>query len=289
METLKPNAGDLVYLADGREAEYVARTNGQHIVLPIICRDDCDIASDYPEAHSVIFTKPPTDKLHAETAEALDALKSVKTELQTMRAQLHEAKSERDDVMKQLASHPVLAPLVEFIDGKLTHAASFSQYGGGIKIQTITELVTPTSDSDRRDGEIRLLALYGGWSGPSGGKNSYRDDLRWQLNSYRDGSGSNICCILGTSEANVLERMQNYLDREFPKAGVHSESTRVGWADSALKLGLRVPAALQILVDRKRADEAANLRKNAADSIARAERELLAAREKLVSLTAVTA
>lgn len=97
----------------------------------------------------------------------------------------------------------------------------------------------------------------------------------------RHGSGDSKLCILGTSDENVRERLQAYLDAEFPKRGVHGEHTLIGWATSAIKLGLRVPPELAKTVAENEVKAEEFRQKQTRDALAQAEASAKALREKL--------
>jgi hypothetical protein len=278
-------ARDTVYTADGREALYVGYVGGQHIVVPIFENDDGPQQSDYPESHNVVFADPPADKYHEESAAAKKQLEATRMDLQKAQTELRQARADRADLMAEIIKHPDLAPIAEFMAGTLTHVALIPNYGDSIKIVPIGEAVTPREASSQRSGEIRLLALYGGWTGPNGTTGWSRDDFRWRLNEYRDGSGSAQPCILGTSEANVLERLQAYLDANWAKTGVHASHTLVGWARSAMRMGLNVPETLRTTVEKEDAAYAESARKRAIEDLQRAEKTLAEARAKVEEIT----
>jgi hypothetical protein len=281
---------DTVYLADGREALYVGYIGGSHVVMPIVEHDDGPVQSDYPESHNVVFTEPPADKYHAEAAAAKKELDTARTELQKVQTELRQARADRNGLLAEISKHPDLAPIAEFMAGTLTHAALLpaSYYGSEIKVVTIGEAIEPRTEIEKRSGEVRLLSLYGGWTGIKGTSSWGREDYRWRLNEYRDGSGATQVCILGTSEANVLERLQVYLDGQWAKVGVHSENTLIGWARGAIRLGLTVPASMRTKVEAEDAKAVEHAKKQAVDSLAHAEKQLAQAREKAIELGVVS-
>jgi len=275
--------GDIVFSDYGEELEYLCQIQDGHVVRAILGTDDDEQRFGTPEIRYRVFGTAPMQRYAAEAAEAIKQLDAARTELREIGAELALLKEERGKLLKRLSSHPVLEPVVEFLDGKLTHVATFNEYGGGIAIRTVAEAVAPRDESDRRSGQVRLLALYGGFSGPEKSTAWNRDSLRWQLSSYSDGSGSNVTCILGTSEANVRERLQAYLDREFPKKGLYQDYVLLAWAESAIDLGLRVPSDLEQLVHATRGKRAAAAKKRAEDAVRNAEAALIKAQEDLAA------
>lgn len=280
------NAGDVVYSPRGQQFEYVARAMDGHIVRPVFESDYDEPHYGDPELHPQVFGEIPANKYAADVAETLEKLEAAKEQLTEVRLEIAAAEREREELRKRLLAHPNLEPLADWLDGKITHVATFSQYGGGIKIQTIAEAVLPNSHDDRRNGEVRLLALYGGYTGPETKDRYGNDNLRWQLNSYRDGSGSNLICILGTSEDNVKERLQRYLDAEFKKSDRYTE--HVSWAESAIRLGLSVPEKLATAVAERQETVRLAEVKRAQEELQRATANVAALQAKISAATAGT-
>lgn len=275
-------AGDLVYSEQGEAFSYVARAAGGHIVLPVYGHDDePEYIGDDPVRLNQVFAEPPAPKLDQATAEARQTLDELRTQINTARTELREVTRAHTEAMRTLEAHPDLRPVVEWLEGRITHVASVTRYGNAIAIQPIDEAVIPTGTDDRRNGDVRLLALYGGKTGP--GKSGYGDDFRWQLNAYRDGSGDNTPCFLGTSEEHAKERLQAWLDTRLKRT---SEYGTVGLARSAMRHGLRVPDEL---AERARAeDEAAEAlrREREVQELAKAEQHAAALRARLAGTTA---
>jgi hypothetical protein len=273
--------GDEVFSVDGRAAYYVARGHWGHIVEPIHEDDDGEPQVRDAETWREVFAKPTRERIDAEIREIEEHRESARRELRQLRDEVAQAKAERTAALKVLASHPSLTPVIEYLEGRLTHAAVFDY--SSIWIKPLADAVAPEDASDRRNGYVRLLALYGGLTAP-GKQTPYNDDLRWTLNRYHDGSGNDSkVCILGTSEENVRERLQAYLDREFPKRGVHGDHTLMRWAASARRLGLRVPDELVKKVVDQEAQAEANRQKHERDRLAQIEKEAEALRLKLGS------
>lgn len=283
--TFKP--GDTVYSAQGQQLEYVARVLDGHIVRQVFVHEDYEASWGDPELHSRVFAEVPVTKYAADVAETLAKLEAASERLHTVESEVRKLKGERETLLKSFSQHPDLQPLAEWLDGKITHVASFADYGGGIKIKTLAEAVLPTSADDRRNGEVRLLALYGGYTGPKGCSDTYRDNLRWQLSAYRDGSGSQTICILGTSEENVLQRLQAHLNVLLLQKALYGSHTLVGWAESAIGLGLTVPADLAERVAAKKKAAREHAEKQARDELQRAEAAVVAARSKIREQQAV--
>lgn len=273
-------AGDLVYSEQGEAFSYVARVAGGHVVLPVY--DDGvgepEIIGDDPVRLNQVFAEPPAPKLDQATAEARQTLDELRTQINTARTELREATKSHAEALRTIEAHPDLRPVVEWLEGRITHVASVSRYGKAIAIQPIDEAITPTSSDDRRNGEVRLLALYGG--------RRHDDDFRWQLNAYRDGSGDQTLCFLGTSEEHAKERLQAWLDKRFKRA---SEYGTVELARSALQHGLRVPDALAEKVRAEDEAAVARRREQEVQELAKAEQRAAELRAHLAGAKAEAA
>lgn len=269
-------AGDVVFDEHGHAYSYVARAGGGHVVLSLYGGADEPEYTGEPLLLNQVFAKPPTPRLDQDTAAARQTLDELRTQIGAARTELAEATRKRAEAMRLIEAHPDLRPVAEWLEGRITHVASLPKYGGGIKIQTIEEAVTPTSSDDRRNGDVRLLALYGGKTGP--GKTGYDDDFRWQLNAYRDGSGDHTVCFLGTSEDHAKERLQAWLDMRFKRT---AEYGTVELARSALHLGMRVPDSLAERVRNEDAASEARRREQEAQELAKVEQRAADLRARL--------
>lgn len=270
--------GDSVYSDDGRLFEYVASAPDGHIVRALYGHDDYpnETLGD-PEILRNVYPSPPEQKLDKEIADYRTRLQSARTELEGVENEIAAATRQRDAMLKEFAKHPMLAPVLAWMRGEITHLVTIGSYGSDITIKPVAEALMPSSADDRRNGEVRLLALYGGYTGPEKRKGSYpTDNLKWQLNAYRDGSGSNVTCLLATSEDDAKVRLQEWLDHEFAKRDECNH--HVYWARAALKLGLRVPEKLASEVSKQ--DES-----QLAHNLAQANRYLADAQKNVATYT----
>lgn len=177
--------GRAYWLRDGREVEYLARTDdGKHVVAPVNeleTYDGWDRARGPIEFASELFAKPPVEK----RSEEIVALEVKVRELEKRKAELYSEciNSERDvrARLDKLKKYQGLELLEDFIDGKITHFVLMTnEYGIDLKIET-AEVIQKGggSDSDRWDKTLKLVTLFGKSSG----------DLQWKVNRYYDGSG----------------------------------------------------------------------------------------------------
>lgn len=280
MTTFK--AGDEVYTTDGRLVEYVAQSYDGHIVRQLPEHESEDYGPTplgYPEVVHQVLKAPPSFKVDQEYATKRDELASVREQLLTASQELAAIAKNRDAQLQQLSSHPDLSIIIDWMEGRITHIATFDTYGSTpIRIMPLIDALQP-DDNEKRDGTFRLLSLYGGHHGPDGAtRSAHRDNLRWQLNRYSDGSSNNsTACVLGTSEEDVRRRVQHWLDREFKMRD--NEHALWNWAESAVALGFSVPPAWVAKVE----ERAANRRKQAQEQ---ALKDLESARARLAAAEA---
>jgi hypothetical protein len=274
MTTFK--AGDEVYTTDGRLVEYVAQSYDGHIVRQVPEHEDESYGPapmGYPEVVHQVLKTPPSFKVDQDYAAKRDELAAVREQLLAASQELAAIAKKRDAQLQQLSAHPDLSIVIDWMEGRVTHIATFDLYSPkSIKIMPLADGLTPTN-SDARDGKVRLLGLYGGYHGADGpGRYAHADDLRWQLSEYSEGSGSKTSCVLGTSEDDVRRRVQLWLDREFKR--FDNQHSLWHWAESAVALGLSVPPAWVAKIE-----ERAKIRKLQAQE--QAQKELASAKARL--------
>ncbi|UXA53398.1 hypothetical protein M0D45_00895 [Xanthomonas prunicola] len=279
-KTFRP--GDTVYNEFGQAVDYVAKVHDGHVVRSVYEHEEDARESWYGGVmiERVVFSEPPTPRFDKSTKEAQAALDQARAELQLARTELAAIQRQQQEAVRTLENHPDVRPLVAFLEGRITHLAFVSNYGSDLCIKPIAEALTPEDASDAREGMIRLLALYGGYTGPAGTKNSYRaDNLSWRLSRYSDGSGNDSkICFLGTSEADAKEQLQAYVQRQL-KSNSQSHNC-INLAASAIQIGLIVPPEWMQEVTEYEQRAKANALENARKELARAQE--LAARYSAV-------
>lgn len=282
------NHGDTVFSVHGEQLEYIAQSEDGHIVRPIYeATEDGYQPAGKPRLEHQVFKTEPVQRYAEETAKAYAALKDARYELSLLQGELRNIKADREKALQALSKHPDLSVIIDWMEGSLTHLATIENYGPGIKIKTIKEAITPCDGSDAREGQVRLLSLYGGYGGIEKSSSSYRDNLYWQLCAYSDGSGSSFTrCILGTSVEDVKGRLQVWLDGEFKRSGNYAEHILVQYADSALNLGLNVPPGLAIKVKTSREQGFQNQLSNAERELKNTEAALEQCKQKVAALKA---
>lgn len=247
----KHTRGDTVFSIDGEAFMYIAPgVYGGHIVARLYGDEgDEPTVDDDPQEIRQVFAQAPAPRLDADTRKAREMLSELEAQVAAAHRELAEVTRERANALQLVGKHPDLVPLAEWLEGRITHVVLLPIYGGRIEIKALADATEPNDKSDARNGHVRLLSLCGG--------RKYNDPLHWQLSAYSDGSdGKGQHCLLATSEANALERLQAWLDKRFNRPG---EYRTVDLADCALTLGLRVPAPIAGQVQAARAKKNADL------------------------------
>lgn len=152
------SAGDEVYDINGRAGAYVARAAGGHIVEPIYEHgDDADGGISYGEAVTwrEVFATPPTEKLHADTAAALEKLADTQRRLNAVRAELWAFERDEKARVERLKQHKGLEELDRYLNGEITHYVAFHDYYDTVEIVPVSE----TIDSHSTTSGYGLLTL----------------------------------------------------------------------------------------------------------------------------------
>lgn len=282
-------AGDEVYTADGRLVEYVAVAADGHIVRQLPEESENDYGGPapmgYPELVHQVLEKAPSFKFDQDFVARRDELARVSQQLREVKASLADAEKKRSTELSKIAAHPDLSIIIDWMEGRITHIATFDRYGDSpIRIMPLLKALQP-NEREEREGTFRLLSLYGGYHGPNGpSSGSYRDNLHWQLGMYSDGSGnSNTACVLGTSEEDVRNRMQLFLDREFKKRD--NNHFLSNWAESAVALGFSIPPAWVEKVEERAKNRRLQAQEQAQKELASAKARLAAAEAAAQSVT----
>lgn len=176
--------GRAYWLRDGREVEYLARTDdGQYVVAPVIeleTYDGREFSRGPAEFTSELFATAPVEK----RSEEIVALEVKVRELEKRKAELFSecVNSEREvrarlDKLKKFAG---LERIEDFVEGRVTHVV-IENYGDTIYDVVPLDNLQQYSDSYTRKPEgIKLISLFGSTGG----------DLQWRSNQWRDESGT---------------------------------------------------------------------------------------------------
>lgn len=250
-------AGDEVFDIHGRAGAYVARAAGGHIVEPIYEHgEDGDDGISYGEAVTwrEVFATPPTEKLHADTAAALERLADAKRQLNVAHEELRAFERDEKARMERLKQHKGLEELDRYLAGEITHYVAFHDYHGTVEVIPISE----TMDSYSTNNGHGLLTLS-----PS---RSWDKTVRWSVTyepktNNRYNSSRTLSCIpcCGEEAANAmaLQVLKEMADAMLAKERRlrHCVAEFIGCCE---KFGLEVPQELR---DGMAAESQANIQR----------------------------
>ena len=284
MSTEKLTIGDTVYTPSGSEVVLVSVEHDGYVVRPFLGTGNAEMGEDDlgdPELVRKVYARPPAERLAESAAQAQAAAEEARAAVNAARNELREVASMLAAHRKMLTAHPDLQPLVEYMEGRITHVATINYTT--IKIQSVYD-ATAAGREFRK--EFRLLSLYGGNTGPNGCEDRYSEGSRsidWRMAAYSDGSGNSFTpCILGPSEEVVRERLQEWINARLRK---REDGSSLGLAMSAVDLGLTVPAPWEEKVAEAKAKKIAAAIERARNALAEREQLLAQSRALLASLT----
>ena len=240
------NEPEIKYREDGQAFNVIEKTRSGYLVNHIYAPDDY---YDFDESDTIededgekwnidpnviylpsdqIFNRAPTaryDKQIVQLEKSVSDLQQKKTELKVEIANILE---QQGDQLAKFKQYEQLKQLEDFIDGKVTHYL--------VAYWNIPYIIAhdDTGCEYGKGREKRLLSLFGSSNG----------DLSWEINEYRDGSGSWIPVIPFTSE----EAAKVALVKEF-----RSRKTSEQLIDGAIKHGIELdPEKLKAFNDKKK-------------------------------------
>lgn len=244
--------GQTVYDIHGRGGLYVARAANGHIVEPMHAVDDDD-EPHLSEAQTwrEVFASPPTEVLHAEVAEIEKKLAARRAELDDVREQRRAIDAEERARMERLKKHVHLSRVDDYIEGRVTHFVCIGRYGNGVSVKTFDEVMR----GPERRNRLPLLVLYGDLY------NDYEREMRVsEWCALSDGHDHKVLPCTSLEEAQEKARAE--LDKRFaafvkdPKAD-YGHRYLVSDAESALALGVDIPAAIAAEVAARKVNAAA--------------------------------
>lgn len=209
-------SGDVVYLADGGSAIYIAQhpKGSGHVVgrmvmaVPDEDDDDSDfVETDVPIMVDAVFKTPPValiDKSVADRQAEFDRLTLKITEAYTtlggLTGQIANAERDRRMLLDKLKQLEALRYLDDWIEGRLGWCVlvDFS----GPTVMKVEDASKNAESHGWGEPKYRLLSLLG----KSGG------DIGWNLNYYTDGSGSNREIHLCKTEGEAKAKAQQLFD-----------------------------------------------------------------------------
>jgi len=238
-------AGDEVYDINGRAGAYVARSAGGHIVEPIYEHgDDAYDGISYGEAVTwrEVFATPPTEKLHADTAVALEKLSQAKQQLNAARDEWRAFESDEKARMERIKQHSGLAELDRYLNGEITHYVAFHDYYDTVEVIPINDTIESYS-SNNGYGLLSLKTSH-----------SWDKKVRWSVtyepkrDSYRDRDSRTVGCIPCCGEDAAKETAQNAL-RLFLQEKLEQERGKRRYVGEFIscceKFGVEVPQELR--------------------------------------------
>ncbi len=200
------NRGDTVFDIDGREYTWLAEVEDVgHVVAAAYCDSDGCAYDCEPSIIEQVFAAPPSDKFDKVIAERRAELESIQQQIRTSQKEWDELRAGRDKLAVRLAQENIaLQRIADFLDEKITHYVKNSY--GTVTILTLAEAVCESERMNRHP-KLKLLTLFGDSKG----------NLEWNLNWYKDGSGSNEtvhpCCSLEEAKAVAQSHVDDILSR----------------------------------------------------------------------------
>ena len=118
--------GQTVYNVDGRQAIYVTRVDGGHIVQPLYEDGDgvTEPGSYYAEGvdlWTAVHATAPREKLQADIAMATKKLAALRHEISEAEMQRLQSQRGQREVIERLKQHEALCYLDEFLNAQITH------------------------------------------------------------------------------------------------------------------------------------------------------------------------
>jgi hypothetical protein len=212
-------SGSTVYNRKGEVGSYISETPEGHLVRPAYIENlyGDEVVEEFvglalwPE----IFTEAPVAKLNEEVARLNKEIDAKLAALLVLQSSAANHEKENRARLEKLKKYNGLEKLEEMLDDKITHFV-IERYGD-IFIQSKEEALK--SDSPWNV-EKKMLCLFGDSKG----------DLTWQLNDYRDGSGSWVRVYPEMSMENALataKKRWDVLVAQWRAKGVESNRGRI--------------------------------------------------------------
>ena len=242
------------YLTNGLEVEVIDPDINGQVLVKMCWQVDYDPETGgglYTEGLSLVdqvFDAAPVQRFHAEIAGLELTIRERRAELSEVTSQLRSARSSTDQVRESIAMKGVLGRIDDAIHGRFTHLLLVGEYSEPLEVVGLKDLACKHSYHDG----VRLLSLFGNSNG----------DLSWNLNRYKDDSGSWTevipFCSYESAVGHGITILEGWLaDAEFCER----------WIERVIKshenLKLDTPKALLFARDAKRAaqkeDRAAKL------------------------------
>lgn len=180
--------GQIVYLPDGREAEYVLANGHEHLVRVtyevegIDGEPDHSYPSDKITTTREVYASAPVEVWDKQVLAKRRMLRELDRELTAKQWELKDIEKDKLEMRKGAAKYPCIQQALDFIEGRITHVVVYEYWGAEIKTLPEAFEDVDTWGGGRRVGGMNLLNLFG--------TDEKGRSVAWGLNQYRDGSGS---------------------------------------------------------------------------------------------------
>lgn len=191
------------YDEQGREYVYVCAVPGGHLISAVLSFGGSYDEPPYtefgkPEFVSVIHPTAPDHKRAEKIAELDSKIAEKQKELRETEQKLTAFKQEENGLLDRLKKHNCMKRIDDILSGKITHYAILSSY--------TVKAVTDEKSTYESAGKYRLLSLA-----PS----AWKGDIRWQVNDYSDGSGSDRDVVPCTSEEEAIAAIKTEIELQW--------------------------------------------------------------------------
>lgn len=131
--------GDTVYLIDGQEAEYVAASDGDHIVRAIYDYEDREPHYDKPHTVREVFATPPTARYDERIGKLQADVEALEARAKAARVASQAFEREESARRERIRLHGQLELIDNLLSGKITHVVERSY--GSVKVTSIADAV----------------------------------------------------------------------------------------------------------------------------------------------------
>lgn len=265
-----PQVGQEVFLSDGRRAAFAGNIDGQIFVRMMLYSDDEYGHEEWPSDKltpvSKVYANEPNEAYGPKISAAMEELQGIRDQAALTRTNLLDLQKREGEVRAAIARHPDLSTAIDFLEGRITHVV-IERYGE-VCIEEFEQSIKQKSDYGKAEG-LKLVCLHG--------IDSDRK-VRWSMNCYSDGSGSNtaIYPFKGRDAAEEFVRDRHRAEIEL---------WRRGDKNHGVYRFLKCPVDLQWPEDFM-AERAAAKRKNAEDRIAYFKKQMEPYEAELAELVA---
>lgn len=191
---------------------------GKYLVTPVMESENGDVEWEGAAIYYAgkLFDKPPTQKLDKDIAKLLEDKKELQKtirerleEITSLRQQKWEMEKENEKFFKELEMSPNLESLKHFLNGKITHIVIFHHRNIlDFKVETVKNF-------GNLEDLFSIKLLYLGVQ--NNDRKLIKNNLRWMLSDYYDGSGSSSQVIPCLSMDDARKKIRSIVIDEFNK------------------------------------------------------------------------